>query len=120
MATTKYKGPVNSINGFYFHPASYTSARPMTIVCTSLVRSAGSSPTQSATITNAMAGGLSKISAGWGNVRQKTAATLIFPCVRPYEVANSAVVNLHSNVGVGQLFEGRACTVDVFLLGYVS
>lgn len=120
MATTKFRGPVNSINGLYFHPASYTSARPMTITCTSLVRAVGSSPSQSATITNDMAGGLSKVTACWANVRQTTAATLLFACGRPYEAANSAVVNLHMNIGKGQLFEGRACTVDAFLLGYVS
>jgi hypothetical protein len=120
MATTKFKGSLRSVNGFYFHPASYSSARAMTITCTSLIRSAASSPAQSATLTNAMCGGLSKISACWGNVRQRTAATCLFVCGRPLGAANSAVVNLHSNVGIGNLFEGRNCTVDVFCLGYVS
>ena len=120
MATTKFKGPVTSVNGFYFHPSAYTSARPMTVTCTTLVRSAGSSPSQSATLTGGMIGGLSKVTAAWDNIRQKAAATLVFCCGRPLNASNSAVIDLVGNTGIGQKFEGRACTIDCFTLGYVS
>jgi len=120
MAMTTWKGPVNTINGFYFHPSAYTDARGMTITCTSLIRAAASSPGQSATITAAMAGGLTGIVGAWANVRQRTAATLVFPSCTVQDSGNSVVLNLIRNVGTGDVFEGRNATIDVFILGYVE
>lgn len=119
MATSKFKGPINSVNGFYFHPALWTSARPMTVTCTSIIRAAAASGV-SCTLTNAMCGGLSKVTAGWANRRRSTTGTTMWLCVRPLGAANSAVVNAYGNEGVGQIFHGGANTIDVFLLGYVS
>jgi hypothetical protein len=119
MSRTRFTGPVTSGKGFRFTTAN-SGDRGMTITCTTLVRTAGNSPTQSATVTGAMLGGMNKVTAAWGNLRQRTAATLVFVCCRPLNASNSYVLNLISNVGTGNVFEGRSCTVDVFALGYCS
>jgi hypothetical protein len=119
MATSKFKGPVNSVNGFYFHPASYSSARPMTVVCTSYIR------TQAASVaaTFSRLCGLSIVSAGWGNVRQSTIiGTQLFVSVCPYGSGSTVTAQLLGNIGTGQRVTTMAvnATVDVFMLGYVS
>jgi hypothetical protein len=121
MATSKFKGPVNSINGFYFHPASYASARPMTIACTSYVRTNAASA--GATFTQLC--GLSKCSAAWGNVRQPFASkfgTQLIMSVNPVGSGSTVTAQILANIGTGQrvpVMAGNA-TIDIFMLGYVS
>jgi hypothetical protein len=111
MATSKFKGPVNSVNGFYFHPASYTS------YIRTQAASAGATFTQLC--------GLSICSAGWGNVRQPAAAimgTQLSVSVNPIGSGSTVTAQLLANIGTGQRITTMAvnATVDIFMLGYVS
>lgn len=119
MATSKFKGPINSVKGFYFHPSSYTSARPMTIACTSYIRTQAASV--AATFTELC--GLSYVTAAWGNVRQGTQfGTQLTVSVNPYGAGSTVTAQLLANIGTGQRVTQMAgnATIDVFLLGYVS
>lgn len=119
MATSKFKGPMVSANGFYFSPASYASGRPMTVVCTSYIRSQATSV--AATFSELC--GLSIMSAGWGNVRQPSIlGTQLMVSVCPYGSGSTVTAQLLANIGTGQRVTQMAAdaTIDVFMLGYVS
>jgi hypothetical protein len=118
MGVTRFRGPVYSTKGFRFTPALYGD-RPMTIVATSVIRPAAASG-WACTLSNAAIGGLNKVTAAWANYRQTAAATTAFLYARPLGAANSVVVNAYGNVGTGQIFHGRAGTIDVFIMGYCS
>ena len=122
MGVTRYTGPLHSTKGFRFYPALYGD-RPMTIVCTSVIRSRADS-LGFATITTAMMGGLNKVTAAWCNLRLGASATSIATIqiinARPFNAANSVAIDSWQNTGVGQKPTLRAATLDVFILGYCT
>lgn len=124
MARTRFTGPVYSSKGFRFS-TSKAGDRSMTVTNTIFITAPAATNIQSScTLINTQCGGLSKILTAWGQVRQRTAATLIFVQARPLNTytnpANSVSVTLVGNSGTGTRFKGRACTVDIFMLGYMS
>lgn len=119
MAKTRFTGPVYSYKGFRFLTTNYGD-RPMTIICTSIVKAADATNAYAATLTNASLGGLDKAVTGWANWRRAATEAGLFLNVRPLGAANSVVCNMYSNIGTGSLFGGKAGTIDIYVLGYLS
>lgn len=119
MSTTTFKGPVYSKNGFYFATTN-AGNRPMTFTATSYVTTAAASGSYSPlTITKAMNGGLDYVQRAKATVRQ-VAGTVIFASCKPSTAGTGVLVYFMGNTGTGQLFGGRAATVDVEMYGYMA
>ena len=121
MATSKWKGPIHSVNGYYFHPAAYTDARPMTIVGTTVIRTGAASNAAATALTELC--GLSICKAAWCNFRQPTQlATQVIMSAIPFGSGSTVTYHMLANIGTGALANEAAgnATVDIFMMGYVS
>jgi len=109
MATTKFKGPINSVDGFQFN------GKAVTFGATRIITTGG----QASEILIASVAGLSTVSMGWGQeVTQSASKTLV--AISPYASAASFQYRLYfsSDATVrGVDGDNAAATIDILLMG---